>query len=95
MRSVEIAVVGLEDQRFVARHVGEPMPTVRGIMGDDDSLEGPFRLGRRVEYGVSLDQFHVERAREAGDDLLIKTISERNLACAGRLGGAEMARQTL
>src|SRR6266446_133401 len=56
VRAARVAVMGLEDERLLAVHVGEPMPSMPGSVREHEALERPFRLARRIEHGIGRDE---------------------------------------
>src|SRR3974390_1748377 len=56
MCALRIAVVRFEHERLLSRHVGKPVPPVRGMMRNHQALERPFGLVARIKYGISFDQ---------------------------------------
>src|SRR6266480_1005585 len=56
VRAARLAVMGLEDERLPAVHVGEPIPSMTGSVHEHEALERPFRLARPVEHGIGRDE---------------------------------------
>ena len=72
--------MGFEDQGFIPRHIGKPVPAVGGIMRNYPAGKRPFGLSRLIKNGICLDQIlRRDRAKIANGE---RHILRRRRKCA-------------